>query len=164
MVEFNYKDCDFALIFDGLCYLGWSAVNPKVKVFVENPYNHLIINIDEKNLGIVIQKLCSHAAQHTTEVTIRAKYEYRHGELMITIEDTGKGLDADGLKKAFDRFAHEEISEDSGTGLGLPIVRELIEQMNGTIELQSERGKGSTFFVNIPCEMSTLEKKAEITV
>lgn len=95
---------------------------------------------------------------------MRAKYEYRHGELMIAIEDTGKGLDADGLKKAFDRFAHEEISENSGTGLDLPIVRELIEQMNGTIELQSERGKGSTFFVSIPCEMSTLEKKAEITV
>lgn len=164
MIEFNYQETDFAMLFEGWCYMGWSNLSPDVKVVVENPYNSLLVTIDQQNLGTVIQKLCVYTGQDTQEGTVRAKYEYRHGELMITIEDTGKGLDADGLKKAFDRFAHEEISENSGTGLGLPIVRELIEQMNGTIELQSERGKGSTFFVSIPCEMSTLEKKAEITV
>ena len=164
MIEFNYQETDFAMLFEGWCYMGWSNLSPDVKVVVENPYNSLLVTIDQQNLSTVIQKLCVYTGQNTQEGTVRAKYEYRHGELMITIEDTGKGLDADGLKKAFDRFAHEEGSEDSGTGLGLPIVRELIEQMNGTIELQSERGKGSTFFVSIPCEMSTLEKKAEITV
>ena len=164
MIEFNYQEADFAMLFEGWCYMGWSNLAPSVKVVVENPYNSLLVTIDQQNLATVIQKLCVYTGQNTQEGTVRAKYEYRHGELMITIEDTGKGLDADGLKKAFERFAHEDGAEGSGTGLDLPIVRELIEQMNGTIELQSEPGKGSTFFVSIPCEMSTFEKKAEITV
>ncbi len=164
MIEFNYQEADFAMLFEGWCYMGWSNLAPDVKVVVENPYNSLLVTIDQQNLSTVIQKLCIYTGQNTLEGTVRAKYEYHHGELTITIEDTGKGLDAVGLKKAFERFAHKEGSEDSNTGLDLPIVRELIEQMNGTIELQSEPGKGSSFFVSIPCEMSALEKKAEITV
>ena len=164
MIEYNYQETDFAALFEGWCYMGWSNLAPGVKVVVENPYHSLLVTIDQQNLGMVIQKLCVYSGLNTQEGTVRAKYEYRHGELMISIEDTGKGMDAPTLKKAFDRFAHEEGAEDSGTGLDLPIVKELIEQMNGNIELQSEPGKGSTFFVSIPCEMSTLEKKAEITV
>ena len=164
MIEYNYQETDFAALFEGWCYMGWSNLTPGVKVVVENPYNSLLVSIDQQNLGMVIQKLCVYSGLNTQEGTVRAKYEYRHGELMITIEDTGKGMDATALKKAFERFAHEEGAEDSGTGLDLPIVKELVEQMKGSIELQSEPGKGNTFFVSIPCEMSTLEKKAEITV
>ena len=108
---------------------------------------------------MVIQKLCIYSGLTTTEGTVRAKYEYRRGELMITIEDTGEGMDAENLEKAFDRFVHEEGKKSKGTGLDLPIVKELVEQMNGTIELQSEQGKGSTFFVSVPCEMINFEKK-----
>ena len=164
MIEYNYQETDFAALFEGWCYMGWSNLTPGVKVVVENPYNSLLVSIDQQNLGMVLQKLCVYSGLNTQEGTVRAKYEYRHGELMITIEDTGKGMDATALKKAFERFAHEEGAEESGTGLDLPIVKELVEQMKGSIELQSEPGKGNTFFVSIPCEMSTLEKKAEITV
>ena len=44
------------------------------------------------------------------------------------------------------------------------IVKELVEQMGGTIELQSESGKGTTFYISIPCEMINLEKKSEIII
>ena len=135
-----------------------------MKTVVENPYNSLLLNIDPQNLGMAIQKLCIYSGLNTQEGFVRAKYEYRHGELMITIEDSGNGLDGEALQKAFGRFAREENGENSGTGLDLPIVKELVEQMNGTIELQSEQGKGSTFFVSIPCEMSSFERKQEIMV
>ena len=162
MIEFNYQMCDFAMLFEGWCYMGWSNLGPNVKSVVENPYNSLLVNIDQQNLGMAIQKLCIHSGMTTKEGTVRAKYEYRHGELTITIEDTGKGLTSSELSNAFNRFAHEEGDEQEGTGLDLPIVKELVEQMNGTIELQSEQGKGSTFFVSIPCEMDSLEKKAQV--
>ena len=164
MVEFNYHECDFAMLFDGFCYMGWSNLNPGVKVSIENPYTRLIVKIDEQNLGSVIQKLCDHAACMTTEGTIRAKYEYRHGELNISIEDTGRGLSKKSLAHVFDRFARDENNKRNGTGLDMPIIRELVEQMGGSIEIQSEEGKGSTAYLIIPCEMNSLEKKTEMII
>ena len=162
MIEHNYQFCDFAMLFEGWCYMGWANISPNVKISVENPYNQLMVNIDQQNLEMVITKICVITATHTKEGTIRAKYEYRHGELMITIEDTGPGLSAKALSKIFDRFMHDEDVQRQGTGLDMPIVKELVEQMNGTIELQSELGKGSSFYISIPCEMASFDKKTEI--
>ena len=164
MIEYNYQTSDFAMLFEGWCYMGWSTMGNNVKVVVDNPYTSLMVNIDQQNLGMVIQKLCTFTGQVTREGMVRAKYEYRHGELMITIEDTSNGMDAQKLKKAFDRFVREEGSDQEGTGLDLPIVKEIVEQMNGSIELQSEQGKGNAFFLSIPCEMVSFDKKSEIMV
>ena len=131
---------------------------------MENPYNHLIVTIDDQNLGTIIQKLCLNAARHTYEGTIRAKYEYRRGELAIAIEDTGDGLSEEMQKHIFDRFAKNELSNRYVSGLDMPIIKELTEQMGGSIEIQSEQGKGSTAYISIPCKMSSLEKKSEIIV
>lgn len=161
MIEYNYQECDFALLFEGWCYMGWSNLQPNVKAVVDNPYNRLLVNIDQQNLGMVIQKLCTHSGATTKEGTVRAKYEYRHGELTITIDDTSKGMSAQELENAFNRFTNEENSDTEGTGLDLPIVKELIEQMGGSIEVQSEQDKGTTFFVTMPCEMGVLEKKVQ---
>ena len=161
MVEFNYQDTDFAALFEGYCYMGWSNVSPAVTVSAENPYNHLIVKIDDKNLCEVIRKLCEHAARNTTEGYIRAKYEYRHGELSISIEDTSRGIPSEILSHLFDRFTRNESTREYDTGLDMPIIKELVEQMGGTIEIQSEEGKGTTAYVIIPCEMKSMEKRSE---
>jgi len=162
MLEYNKADIDFALIFDSHCQMGWSGVTPKVKTIIENPYEHLVVNIDFEHLGKVIEKLCANSVHFTSEGFIRAKYEYRHGELTISIEDTGGGIDPEGLAHAFDRFARDQQERMCGTGLNLPIVQSLVEQMGGTIELQSELNKGTTAWVTIPCEAKLIEKKREI--
>ena len=164
MIEHNYQFCDFATLFEGWCYMGWANVSPNVKVMVENPYNQLMVNIDQQNLELAIQKICLMSAKHTLEGTIRAKYEYRLGELLISIEDTGPGLSPEALGKIFDRFVHDENVERQGTGLDMPIVKELVEQMNGSIEVQSEQGKGTLFYISIPCEMASFDKKTEILI
>jgi signal transduction histidine kinase len=163
MIEYNYSDIDFALVFECHCQMGWSTVRPGVKMVVENPYEHLVVNVDPANLGGVIEKLCVNAAFFTQEGTIRAKYEYRRGELIISIEDTGVGIDEKTLPHVFERFVRNEKEEMCGTGLNLPIVQALVQQMGGTIEFQSQLGKGTTVWVSIPCEMKSLEKNGEIT-
>ena len=162
MIEINPTYTDFATVFDGYCLMGWSDVKPGVKVVVENPYDHLVVNIDEGNVAQVIQKLCLNAAYYTHDGFLRAKYEYRRGVLTIIIEDTGEGIDAETLPKVFDRFVTNQKEEHCGTGLGLPIVKELVEQMGGTVDFQSDLGKGTTAWVSIPCEVTTIEKKKEI--
>ena len=164
MEEMTIEECDFAALFEGYCYMGWTNISPNVKISVENPYNHLMIAIDAQHLGKVIQVLCEHTVLNTSEGSIRAKYEYRHGELSISIEDTGRGLSEEEQKRVFERFARSEVGGDYSTGLDMPIIKELIEQMGGSIELQSEPGKGCTVYVIIPCKMTNMEKKTEITI
>ena len=159
MVEINYRETDFATIFDGYCYMGWSRLAPGVSVSVENPYSRLMVTIDDEHVGEVIQKLCAHAAQQTTEGEIKAKYDYRHGELNITIEDSGAGYSEERLAHVFDRFWRENSDTAAyGTGLEMAIIKELVVQMGGSIEIQSQAGKGSTVYIIIPCQMSAMEK------
>ena len=161
MVEFNQEASDFATLFDGWCYMGWSALGPSVKPIIDNPYNHLVVNIDEQHLGQVIQKICACSVMFTKEGAVRAKYEYHHGELSIVIEDTGCGIRKEMLPYAFDRFVRDDQNKLNGTGLEMPIVKELVELMGGQIEIQSEYGKGTTCYVMIPCEMISREKKRD---
>jgi signal transduction histidine kinase len=163
MVEFPKEASDFASLFDGWCYMGWSALGPNVKAVIDNPYSHLVLNIDEQHLGQAIQKICTCSASYTSEGMVRAKYEYHHGELNIVIEDTGKGVRKEVMPHVFDRFVKDDQNKITGTGLDMPIVKELVEQMGGQIEIQSELGKGTTCYMMIPCEMISREKKTEIT-
>ena len=162
MEVYNKVDIDFALIFDSHCQMGWSGVGPNVKTVVENPYVHLVVNIDQEHLGKVIERLCMNAVNYTRDGFIRAKYEYRHGELTISIEDTGLGVDKKTLPHVFERFVRNQEDALCGTGLDLPIVQQLVKQMGGNIDIQSEAGKGTTFWITIPCEAKSIEMKREI--
>jgi signal transduction histidine kinase/ABC-type amino acid transport substrate-binding protein/ActR/RegA family two-component response regulator len=80
-----------------------------------------------------------------------------------TISDTGIGMSEEFLPHIFEEFARENNTTDNkieGTGLGMPIVKRLVELMDGTIEVQSEKGKGSTFIVVMPHRIA---KKEDIT-
>lgn len=162
MVEFKNEEFDLAEIFDAYCQMGWSSIRPEVKVTVENPFEHLIINGDSEQLGRVIQKLCAIASDHTPQGMIRAKYEYRRNELVISIEDTGEGIDPETVPKVFERFVRNKEEKLCGTGLDLPIVESLVHKMGGSIELQSDLGKGTVVWIFLPCQAKGIEKKRDI--
>ena len=76
-------------------------------------------------------------------------------DLIISVSDTGKGIPADELPTIFDEYRQAEGSESSvqkGTGLGLSITKKFAELLGGTIGVESEVGKGSTFTVRVPAE------------
>ena len=85
------------------------------------------------------------------EVERKARYE-RQTTLCFTIRDTGIGISQEYLPHIFDTFSQEDDSTTSkygSSGLGLAITRNIVEMMNGTIEVESEKGKGTTFTVTV---------------
>jgi signal transduction histidine kinase/CheY-like chemotaxis protein len=81
-----------------------------------------------------------------------------------TVSDTGMGMSEAFLPHIFEEFSRESNTTDNkieGTGLGMPIVKRLVDLMGGTIEVQSEKGKGSTFTVTIPHKIAQKEDLIE---
>ncbi|MDO4479270.1 MAG: ATP-binding protein [Lachnospiraceae bacterium] len=77
-----------------------------------------------------------------------------------TVTDNGIGMDASFLPHIFEEFARENNTTDAkveGTGLGMPIVKRLVDFMHGTIEVQSEKGVGTTVIVTLPHRIADLE-------
>ena len=164
MEEYTTNEVDFAQVFDSQCHLGLANLRPEVQAVVSQPYNSLVLDIDVEHVGMVVQRLCMLSSMMTTQGTITCNYEYRRGELTISIEDTGKGIHPDNLAHAFERFNRNEEGQMCGTGLDLPIVQSMVQQMGGTIDMQSELGKGTTVWVSIPCTAKEMEKKREVNI
>ncbi len=81
----------------------------------------------------------------------------QHVTYQWVISDTGIGMTEEFLERVFEPFAQEEDgarTKYQGTGLGMPIVKRLVEEMNGTIEVQSKKDVGSTFIITIPFEIA----------
>jgi signal transduction histidine kinase len=159
MIESNYCETDFALIFDSCCQLGLSNTNPEVKTVIENDYEHLMVNIDLENTSKLIERACLVASILTQQGTIRCKYEYWSSELIIIIEDTGVGFESEKMTYIFNHFDRNQKLGEFSTGLDLPIIQSLARLMGGDIEAQSEKGKGTTARITIPCEATVAEKK-----
>ena len=86
-----------------------------------------------------------------------AVYEFR-------VKDNGIGMSPEFIKKIFDPFERERTSTVSrvpGTGLGMSISKNLVEMMGGTIEVQSEQGKGTEFMIRVPMRVCCEEKQAD---
>ena len=157
MVEITPQPCNFADSFEAQCRNGWDRyMNPHTKYVVENPYDQLIVDIDAENLGRAIVQVAANAAQHTSSGSVRARCEYIGRRLIISVDDTGKGIPAEELKRIRE-------TEPGGThntkGLGLAITKELVGQMGGTLEISSEEGSGTTVYITIPCQATIIKRK-----
>ena len=113
-----------------------------------------IIETDRQRLEQVLKNLLSNACKFTEAGKVElAIAESVGGRIAFKVCDTGIGISAEQQSRVFDAFhqADGTISRKyGGTGLGLSISRELVRLLGGTLELQSQEGKGSTFTVTIP--------------
>ena len=161
MIESNVTETDFALVFDSCCLVGLNNAKPGVKTIIQNDYEHLVVEIDIDLVNKVIQRECLIAAAFTSQGTIHCKYEYWHGELILTFEDTGAGFDENIESTILERLEHNPKLTDYGTGLDLPIIQAMVHKLGGKIEIQSEKNKGTTARITIPCKASLIERKRE---
>lgn len=158
MEEYTKEQVDFAQAFEGQCRLGLTTIMPNVQAVIDKPYDSLVIDIDVNHVSMVIQRLCNVSCHCTTHGSITIGYEYHHGELTIHLEDTGRGFTPEEQAHMFDHFSRNARGEIIGSGLELPIIQLLTQQMGGTIEIQSEYGKGTSAWISIPCTASLMEK------
>ena len=161
MEEYKKESVDFAFAFEGYCQNGLSTIKPGVQSVIVQPYNKLLVDIDSNHVSMIIQRLCNLSCLMTTHGSITVSYEYHRGELTVRWEDTGSGFTAEIAPHIFDHFARHEDGGLIGSGLDLPIVQLMTKQMGGSIEIQSDYGKGTSIWVSIPCTASVIEKKRE---
>lgn len=112
-----------------------------------------IIKADEDKLIQVIINLLSNAVKFTEKGTVSLEAYQEKGQLIFEVQDTGIGVAEEDKHKIFERFrqAGDTLTDKpQGTGLGLPICREIIEHHGGIIWMKSEFNVGSTFFFSIP--------------
>ena len=157
MITLSPQPVDFASIFAGRCSSVWdNHMQPGVEYIVQSPYNRLVVEIDEPNVSMIINKIITNAIQHTKSGSVLARYEYIADRLLVSVEDTGSGIKKENLENIFGRFV---TGANNGAGLGLSICHELVQYMGGTIELTSTEGKGTTVWFSIPCKLVEMERK-----
>lgn len=111
------------------------------------------IYVDKDMWEKIVLNLMSNAFKYTLQGEITVSLRRVRGAAELRVRDTGVGIPKSELTKIFQRFHRVEGSKGrtlEGTGIGLALVKELVELHKGTIEVQSEPGQGSTFIVRIP--------------
>ena len=124
-----------------------------LELLVDVPPTLPPITGDEKRMQQVMLNLASNAVKYNREGgSIRIVAEASEESLKIAVKDTGRGVRPEDMDKLFDKFRRIEESEGSakGTGLGLPITKQLIELHEGEMQVTSEWGEGSTFAFTLP--------------
>ena len=170
MMQLNEAPCDLSRIFlriEDITSLQARKKNLNTTYDKENVI-HTHVIADELRIEQILINIVNNAIKYTPEgkdVELKAeelglneqgKIRYR-----FTIRDTGIGISEDYLPYIFDSFTREQnstINRIQGTGLGLAITARVVEQMNGTIEVQSKINEGSTFTVTVDLKPTDLEE------
>ncbi|WP_338869020.1 two-component regulator propeller domain-containing protein [Spirosoma sp. SC4-14] len=101
----------------------------------------------------IVTNLISNSLKHTPEGgQISLRGELIDNQLQLTVIDTGTGMTPQEQTRIFERFYQGEQRKSSGTGIGLSLIRELIDRLGGTIQVTSAPGSGSTFIVRLPAK------------
>lgn len=106
-----------------------------------------------KDLSLMIRNLLDNAVSYTSQGEISVRLTRNDAGAVLEVTDTGIGITTADRTRVFERFYRADKArsrESGGTGLGLSIVRHVAESHNGTVKVESELGKGSTFIVHLP--------------
>jgi len=114
-----------------------------------------VLSIDDGKLEKILNNLLSNAIKYTPEggEILVSVEEYEAKELQIKVKDTGRGIHPDDLPHIFDHYfqsSQKALQMEGGVGVGLALVRELVELMGGTIQVESRWQEGSLFVLKLP--------------
>ncbi len=126
----------------------------KLKIIINATPKPFYLRIVPDDLDIILTNLIDNAVKYTKqEGTIKITNVITNKEIKVEISDTGIGITKEDLNKIFDEFyrsKNAKATEPRGTGLGLPIVKNLINQWGGNVDVRSEIRKGTTVTITFP--------------
>jgi signal transduction histidine kinase/ABC-type amino acid transport substrate-binding protein len=139
---------------------GYRVRRHGVKLVIQTPPEPIpVLRLSQQGLRQVLINLIGNSAKFTEvgQITVKVDWVEEKGTLVIDITDTGCGISQQKLERLFDPFVqdiatrmYENAGEMKGTGLGLPIVKRMIDAGQGVIDVKSKLGEGTTFHIEIP--------------
>jgi two-component system cell cycle sensor histidine kinase PleC len=168
--EIQIEKTNFAiseLISDCSRLVGESATRAGVELIVEANGTLPFLLVDERRIRQILLNLLSNSIKFTPqggEVRVGALLN-DHGGIRMIVVDTGFGIAEEDIERVFQPFVQSDshfTNAEDGTGLGLALVRSLTELHGGTVDLQSEVGKGTIIHIDIPIERNA-EHSDEVT-
>ncbi|WP_372651398.1 PAS domain S-box protein [Draconibacterium sp.] len=115
----------------------------------------MLLHTDPDKLNSILTNLIRNAYKFTSSGTIEFGYTTSKNHINFFVKDTGVGIPQERQQAIFERFVQADIADSrvfEGSGLGLAITKSYTEMLNGTISLESEVGKGTTFYVSLPMQ------------
>jgi signal transduction histidine kinase len=112
------------------------------------------VMVDEDRVALALDALIENAVNHTqADDAIELSVRTGNGSAMVSVGDTGTGIPPEDLGRLFDRFARADPGrsrDTGGFGLGLPIVKAIVQAHGGTVGVKSQEGVGTTFTISLP--------------
>ncbi len=142
------------------------AILKDIEIVFEKPRKDITVNGDEQRLEQVWINIISNAIKYTDNgglITIKVKKTSK--EVEVSIEDTGRGMSKEVISHIFERFYREDKARSvEGNGLGLSIVKSIIDLHHGNIDVISQVDVGSTFIIKLPNERKTFDLKEKLSL
>lgn len=146
----NRVPVDLAALLRELRFLGRTALPDQIRAEVVVPQGPIMVNGDENLLLSALLNLILNAGEAmAADGVVRVTGTCEAGKVVILVEDEGRGMDKETLSRIFEPFFSTKFDK-KGTGLGLSLVRRTILEHHGTIDVQSELGKGTRVLVTLP--------------
>ena len=150
-LEYKKTPMDLTELCEGLSQTMLTRVQEGVRLIFDRPNRDVRINEDANRISQVIINLITNATKFTPRGEIHFGYEVQDETIHFHVSDTGIGIPEEKIDKVFDRFVKLN-DRAQGTGLGLAICKMIVTSVGGKIWVESEYGKGSTFFFDIPLD------------
>ena len=130
------------------------AMNKGLALAITNQTD-AVVQTDKERILQIGNNLLSNAIKFTDNGGVSMTTDYNHGVLKLIVEDTGTGMTEKEQQRVFGAFERlSNAAAKDGFGLGLSIVQRIVSMLGGTIRLESEKGKGSRFTVEIPMQIA----------
>lgn len=156
-LEFVDSDVDVNQLFSDIEQSSRLKAQDGVQVCFVEKIPNCILRTDRNRVSQVITNFINNAIKFTTQGSILFGYRRRDDELYFYVKDTGCGIAKDKIGQVFTRFVKLN-SFVQGTGLGLSICQMIIKRLGGDIGVESEQGKGSTFWFTLPYSILEMQE------